>query len=83
MKFLVENTAFPSPVTHYSSWRHKPSQSPSTLRNKQCKAPEVHLLHLGLVLSLDKGNVKAGEAELSHTLVVTHGYFGIVKATVG
>lgn len=59
-------------------------QPPSRGSARQCQAPrQVRRLHLGLVLSLDEGNVQAGETELSHALVVTHGCFGIVKAAAG
>lgn len=56
---------------------------PPGFRNEQRAAAEARPLHLGLVLGLYKGNVKAGEAELPDALIVTHGYLGVVKAAAG
>lgn len=71
---------FPQTMLH---WDTSPANQLPLFCNKQGELPKMWYLHLSLVLSLHKGNVKAGEAELSYALVVTHGYFGIVKAAVG
>lgn len=62
---------------------HGDTSPTSLLLYPTVQSTEAHPLHLGLVLSLHKGDVKAGKAELAHALVVTHGYFGILKAAAG